>query len=193
LKPVTDGILKSILEAARWAPSGHNTQPWGFIVIRDPATKQKIRDISTESIVKRIDGKRENALKIARNHPLQYRSDEALQRFITGEHYEYITQAQVLIAVTTDMNAVSGLQDAFMAIQNMLLAAHSKGLGACPSSSAVITPDMEAQVKEILRVPQRLSVVSVICLGYPAESVKVEKKPLTDIVFREIYGEHLYG
>jgi len=191
-RDIPEDDVRMMLEAARWAPSGHNTQPWGFIVIRDHATKKKIREISADSIVKRIGGRRENAMKIARNHPEQYRTEEALRRFITGEHYEYITRAPVLVAVTCDLNAVSGLQDAFMAIQNMLLAAFSLGIGSCPSSSAVMKPDMEEQVKKTLGVPEHLSVVSIVCLGYPAEQVTVPKKPLYEIAFRERYGEEPY-
>jgi len=189
---VSEDDIRTILEAARWTPSGHNVQPWGFIVIRDPATKQAIRELSAASIVKRIGGKRENAMHIARNHPAQYQTEEALRRFITGEHYEYLTQAPVLVAVTCDLKAVSGLQDAFMAIQNMLLAAYALGIGSCPSSSAVITPDMERQVARLLGVPEHLTVVSIVCLGYPAEQVTAPKKPLSEIAFRERWGEKLY-
>jgi nitroreductase len=41
-EPVADGDIQRILEAARWAPSGMNNQPWRFVVIRDPAVKKKV-------------------------------------------------------------------------------------------------------------------------------------------------------
>ncbi|MBW1799780.1 MAG: nitroreductase family protein, partial [Deltaproteobacteria bacterium] len=40
--PVPDEMIDKILEAARWAPTGENYQPWRFIVIRDPEIKNKI-------------------------------------------------------------------------------------------------------------------------------------------------------
>ena len=40
--PVPDEMIDKILEAARWAPTGENYQPWRFIVIRDQKTKDKI-------------------------------------------------------------------------------------------------------------------------------------------------------
>ena len=40
--PIPDEMLDKILEAARWAPTGENYQPWRLIVIRDPETKRKI-------------------------------------------------------------------------------------------------------------------------------------------------------
>ena len=40
--PIPDEMIDKILEAARWAPTGENYQPWRFIVIRNPKTKDKI-------------------------------------------------------------------------------------------------------------------------------------------------------
>lgn len=40
--PVPDRILNEILEAARLAPSGGHRQPWHFIVVKDPRTKEKL-------------------------------------------------------------------------------------------------------------------------------------------------------
>ncbi|MGB7950476.1 MAG: nitroreductase family protein, partial [Candidatus Binatia bacterium] len=42
---VSDEQLKTILEAARWAPSGANTQPWEFVVTRDRKKMKRIREI----------------------------------------------------------------------------------------------------------------------------------------------------
>jgi len=40
--PIPDEMIDKILEAARWAPTGENYQPWRFIVIRDQETKDRI-------------------------------------------------------------------------------------------------------------------------------------------------------
>ena len=42
---VTDRQLEMILEAARWAPSGANSQPWEFVVTRDKKKMQRVREI----------------------------------------------------------------------------------------------------------------------------------------------------
>ncbi|MFC1821769.1 nitroreductase family protein [Thermodesulfobacteriota bacterium] len=46
---VEEPVLRQILEAATWAPSGHNSQPWEFIVIDDPNIIEKIADLSSEA------------------------------------------------------------------------------------------------------------------------------------------------
>ena len=43
--PVPDEYINKIIEAARWAMSGANSQPWEFIIIRDKETKDKLADI----------------------------------------------------------------------------------------------------------------------------------------------------
>jgi nitroreductase len=45
-REVPDRALDKILEAARWAPSASNRQPWEFVVIRDKETLQKIADLA---------------------------------------------------------------------------------------------------------------------------------------------------
>lgn len=42
--PIPDGYMEKILEVARWAMSGANSQPWEFIVVRDPEIKRRLRD-----------------------------------------------------------------------------------------------------------------------------------------------------
>src|SRR5207244_9194408 len=42
---VSDRQLETILEAARWAPSGANTQPWEFVVTRDRKKMKRVREI----------------------------------------------------------------------------------------------------------------------------------------------------
>lgn len=43
--PIPEEYVNKILEAGRWAMSGANAQPWEFIVIKDPVTKNKLADI----------------------------------------------------------------------------------------------------------------------------------------------------
>lgn len=42
--PIPDGHIMKILDAAHYAMSGANSQPWEFIVVKDPETKRKVFD-----------------------------------------------------------------------------------------------------------------------------------------------------
>jgi nitroreductase len=60
-REISDGAIQTILDVARWAPSGGNGQPWEFIVVRDPATRYKIADY----YMKQMDQKRRNGSRRA--------------------------------------------------------------------------------------------------------------------------------
>jgi nitroreductase len=48
-KPVPDELVEQILDAGRWAPSAGNFQPWAFVVIQSPETKERIHKVAEES------------------------------------------------------------------------------------------------------------------------------------------------
>jgi nitroreductase len=148
--PVPEDLLKKILEAGRWAPSGLNNQPWRFAVIRD----EMLKDI-----------------------------------FSRLTHYSRIIKgSQVLIAVFLDISVsydrTKDVQAIGACIQNMLLEAHSLGLGGVWLGEILKSRD---QIEEILDVKKNLELMAVIALGSPAENPKNGKrKELKDlIVFRK--------
>lgn len=52
-RQVSDEMVRTILDCARWAPSGGNGQPWEFVVVRDQATRYKIADYYVKQMTKR--------------------------------------------------------------------------------------------------------------------------------------------
>src|ERR1035437_9107269 len=56
--PIPDEYIKKIMEAARWAMSGANGQPWEFIVIKEQATKDKIADLIAQSRQRAFESER---------------------------------------------------------------------------------------------------------------------------------------
>ena len=51
-RPVPDELLQQILEAARWAPSATNRQPWRFIVIRDPQLRSQVAQYAAAFVIR---------------------------------------------------------------------------------------------------------------------------------------------
>ena len=49
--PISDEYVEKIIEAARWAPSGFNAQPWEFVVVRKQELKGKIMQAIKDSFV----------------------------------------------------------------------------------------------------------------------------------------------
>jgi nitroreductase len=162
--PVKDEDLKVVLEAARWAPSWANTQCWKFVVVRDPEIKAKLADTLNP----------QNRANLA------------------------IKDAPVLIAACAELGR-SGyfdgkpstdkgdwyMFDVALAMQNLVLAANSLGLGT------VYVGRFDAkQAAEILQLPQGVAIVAMTPLGYHDEEAKVgSRKELSEFVFYNRYGQ----
>ncbi len=160
--PVDNKTIELILEAARWAPSWANTQCWRFIVVRDSSIKSELADT--------LGGKR--AVEAIRKAPVVIVACAELGKsgYRQGE-------------LSTDKGDWY-MFDVALAMQNLVLAAHSLGLGT------VHVGLFDAkQVANILKVPDGFCVVEMTPLGYPDEAPKVPpRKELSEIVFYDRYG-----
>ena len=132
-QPVSDEVLKVLLEAAMYAPSAGNRQPWCFVVIND-------RKILNE---------------IPKYHP----------------YAQMLKEASVAILVCCDGDlqlGEHGVQDCSAATQNILLAAHAKELGAVWLGVYPTEPRV-TDIKNLLNLPEHITPISLISIGYPAE------------------------
>ena len=139
-QPVSDEVIKELLEAAMNAPSAGNEQPWHFVVIKDRQILNEIPKIHPYS-------------QMLRNAPLAILicGDEQLQKY---EGY--------------------WSQDCSAATENMLIAAHAKGLGAVWLGVYPIE-DRVIGIRKLLGIPKHVIPFSLISIGYPAE-----QKPRAD-------------
>jgi len=167
--PVPDEVVDKIIEAARWAPSGANSQPWEFIVIRNQETKDRMAVIVREQM--------ELAHKAELTRAPELRWPSAA-RPVSDPGW---TAAPVLILVCGDPRVsksfplltylergqshfVSGLASAFL---QMTLAVASLHLG-CHWVSHVGTGYCSALIKDLLDIPEDYVVYDMLAVGYPA-------------------------
>jgi len=100
----------------------------------------------------------------------------------------FLSQAALGIAVVIDEMASShAVEDGAAATENMLLEAHSLGLGACWIGT--YGSAHEAGARKVLKVPEDKRLLSVIAIGYPAETARTTRKPLIEVVFTDEYGK----
>lgn len=100
----------------------------------------------------------------------------------------FMAQAPVTIAVVIDPQGSNHpVEDGAAATQNMLLAAHAVGLGACWVGS--YGSAYEAEAKELLGVPADRRLLSLVSLGYAAESPQKDRMELSALVSHERYEE----
>jgi len=116
------------------------------------------------------------------------RDEEMRRRVAEAATYgKFLANAPVGIAVVVDpMASTRPVEDGAIATQNMLLAAHALGLGACWIGS--YNSVYEERVKEILGIPENKRLLSIISIGFPAESPTKTRKELREIVFTDRYA-----
>jgi nitroreductase len=195
--PIPDETLDKVLEAARWAPTGENYQPWRLIVIKDPETKNKIGDLARIGSGSRMTAWYCLGEMQERFAGIQdpVRRAEVLRFMYSGEVSEFARQAPVIIAIigTLMEGSVDVPYDLSACIENILLEAHSLGLGACWVHGPVASTRDAAKFKKILKIPTGMGeykVIAYIALGWPAEARRHPrpKKPLEEIVYWEEFG-----
>jgi len=101
---------------------------------------------------------------------------------------KFLAEAPLGIAVVIDPAASTHpVEDGAIATQNMILAARALGLGTCWIGS--YGSAYEERVKEILGVPKGRRLLSIVSVGFPAESPESARKELGELVFKDRYGK----
>jgi len=179
--PVDDRTLELVLEGARRAPSWRNSQCWRFIVVRDESIKAELaktlnKNLATDAINPATEAIMAAPVVILACAELgksgYYRVKLAADE---GDSYQ-----QTLATDKGDWY----MFDVALAMQNLVLAAHSLGLGT------VHVGLFDAkEAARILDVPDGFCVVSMTPLGYPDEQPEARpRKELSEIVFYDRYG-----
>jgi nitroreductase len=116
------------------------------------------------------------------------RDEEVRRRVAELTTYgKFLANAPVGIAVVIDPRASTHpVEDGAIATQNMLLAACALGLGAC--WIGCYNSVYEENVKEVLGIPRDKRLLSIISIGFPAESPTKTRKELKEITFTDRYG-----
>jgi nitroreductase len=196
-KNVPRATVESILDAARWAPSGVNIQPWQVAVVTG-ATKQRITDAM---LAARRNGEperpdyayyptqwdepykgRRRACGLALYGALKIGKDDADARLKAWNANYHFFGAPVGLLFFVDRALSQGAWvDMGMFIQSVMLAARSLGLDTCPQASMAEYPDL---VRGILNIPDSHALVCGMALGYadnaaPVNSYRTEREPVS--------------
>jgi nitroreductase len=190
--PVDDATIAALIDAARFAPQGGNRQPVRWIVVRDRALKEQLRDwylvpwkrymAATETGEVRVEG--ESARRMVEN------ADHM------AEHLHEVPVLIVVCAVLADLTTpdanldrvgVVGGASIYPAVQNLLLSAREAGLGAAVTT---LLSGYEPEMKELLGIPDGVAVAAVVLLGWPERPLhtKLTRRPLSELVFMERWG-----
>jgi nitroreductase len=187
---VSDELIGELIDAARWAPSGGNAQPWVFVIIKDRLLKEKIRSFLADRTLRYIgsaEGKEE----------LEKLGSDAQAKWInaikSGRYQEHVGKAPVLVAIFGDSSSSYYIHDCSAAAQNLILAAHSLSLGSCLIDPGIDDETTESQIRTLLKAPEKLRIVLLVTIGFPAETPKLPpRRDLGEISFLNEYSRRWY-
>ena len=156
---VPDDLLQKVLDAATFAPSAENKQPWVFVVVKDEATRTRIADLT-----------RQVWQGGARAYEEKHLDTRILADVDRGAATGF-ARAPVVVVVAGDAEQAFERtlpSSVFPATQNLLLAATALGLGSALTTLATAMGD---ELVEALDLPGHVKPMAVVFLGWPAKKL----------------------
>ena len=196
--PVPDNVLHRVLEAATWAPTGGNRQPWRVIVVKEHGRKERLGALYADRwavFARMYRGRLADLPEAAR---------VKTQRMLgAGDHLgAHFAEAPVILvfcfnpkemAITDaklDRVSVVGGASIYTAVENLLLACRGEGLGCVLTT---LLCECEPQVRELLTIPQPWGTAAAIPIGYPVlrGHGPISRRPVEELVFSDSWGTPL--
>ncbi len=169
--PIPDEYVDKIIEVARWAPSGFNSQPWEFVVVKKQELKDKIVQLASEYSAQsvRMEASREPWLGPTRSPQIGGTMGYSNAPVFIIMFGDTRTQVGLPMPVRFDYRRcqtiyISSLASAFL---YMHLAATALGL-ASQWVSCVQVPLAHCSIKDMLGIPRELEVYDMMAVGYSA-------------------------
>lgn len=180
---VSEEQIEYILEAARWAPSAGNSQPWEFIVVRDPVLRENIIQLSKKQMADKLD------MEWAARRTRKVGSSIAFRHapvfiIILGD-------PRLLEAFPVRTRLDKGQSHYYSSLSNcvltLVLAATSLGLGT-QWLSDVASPYFATMLKDMLGIPDPLYPYHLIPVGHVDRELRPNpRRPLEDQAHRDRY------
>jgi len=177
---VDTAVLRDLVRIGIMAPSAGNFQLWTFTLVPDRASVmalvhriagayRRLCRLSDRSILRTV-------LKLVGKGDLDYFHrvyktwmEVRLAEWEGGGRDPFFRGAPAAIVIGSKPGGSRPGDDAFMASQNVLLAAHAMGLGTCLVGMAVVAMDFDRSIRDMIGVPSEESLHAVIAVGHPDE------------------------
>lgn len=193
--PIPSDVTERVLQAAAWAPTGGNAQPWRVIVVRGREAKQRLGELYATRWKAYSAGHR----KLLANAPAEARA-KAERMMSAGDHLAEHFADTPLVAIfcfnpeamaITDAKqprvSVVGGASIYTAVENFLLACRAEGLGCVLTT---LLCEVEPEVRELLGIPQPWATAAAVPVGWPAGAGHgpISRRPVDKLAFAERWG-----
>jgi nitroreductase len=172
--PIPDEVLRRVLQAACWAPTGGNMQPWRVIVVRSPEKKQALADIYGPEWFRYAE-RAKAAGRLDAFGPEE--RDKWERTFVAGDYLaDHLAEAPVLLLFCADFKRMAvtdakldrislvGGGSVYPPVQNLMLACVAEGLGCTLTTLHCLRED---EVKAALDIPDDWATAALVPIGYP--------------------------
>jgi nitroreductase len=157
---VADDEIAAILEAGRWAPSYINSQPWEFLVVRDPKTRARLGEILRRITV-------------------------AWQGFSAAPASILVVADPARDPRHLPEDGAAAVQNMALAAFSLGLATFWAGLHAVSETKG----SPESEIKALLGIPPGMKLVAILPVGHAAYTASTSRRPLSEVVHVEAYGK----
>ncbi|MFR4873097.1 MAG: nitroreductase family protein [Dialister invisus] len=185
-KNIPEEALHALLEAASWAPSEHNEQPWRFVVVRGDARKEAVRALKEGIKRNRSDKAAIFGKGYEKYIPAAIYTARVLEQapvivfFINSKGKDYYGE----FPIDEHLMEMADIQSVSAAIQNMCLEATARNIGTLWTCNIFFAYD---ELKKWLNVEGEM--VAAIALGYTDREIQpLPRKPLSEtVIYRGEY------
>jgi nitroreductase len=177
-REVSDEDLLKCVEAAAKAASGGGSERARYLVVRDPDLKQKVAAIY-----------RKGAEKVLKGYEARAAEDPTAARMLSSAWHlaDHMGEAPALVVACCKGPSGRFASSVFPGVQNFMLAARALGLG---TTLTTIHLEHEADVKEVLGIPEDVATYCIIPVGYPlGRWGEARRKPVSEIAYQDRWGE----
>jgi nitroreductase len=198
-EPVEPGVLRRVLDSARFAPSGGNRQGWRVVVVRDAERRRAIRDLyvpAWNAYMEHTGGaqmlRSPDDFDRVRVRMVQ-RADEYAQK-LDEVPVHLLVAVRLADLVVTDAElgrqSIVGGASIYPFVQNVLLGLRAEGLGA--AMTTLLVP-AEEEIKTLVGMPHDVALAAHIGVGHRANGwpKALARKPVEEFAFAERFGEPL--
>jgi len=193
---IPEDVLERVLEAATWAPTGGNQQPWRIILVRQAAAKERLGALYA------VSWRRFSSAYAERIALLPAEQQAAQLKMVAAGDYlaAHFHEAPVVavfcfnpkrMAITDAKLArvsVVGGASVYPAVQNFLLACRAEGLGCVLTT---LLCEHETAVRELLAIPDPWGTAAAVPIGYPVlrGHGPIRRRGVTELVYDDRFGD----
>tara|TARA_Y100001936_G_scaffold87469_1_gene85805 strand:- start:9994 stop:10569 length:576 start_codon:yes stop_codon:yes gene_type:complete len=187
--------MDRVLQAAAWAPTGGNMQPWRVIVVTSSERKQALADIYKPAWYRYAKGYDKRIEQLPEDEAEKARRNRIAGDYLADHLHEaptilmFVADPQMMAITDAKLDRVSmvGGGSVYTAVQNAMLAARTEGLGCVLTTLHCLA---EEEVKEALQIPEGWATLAMVPLGYPigAGHGTITRQPIQALAFDDAFG-----